>query len=114
MIRKERGKVYPGAVNNKRKRYAKDLKSGLVHDKKGEIIHDPNTGEAIELARHEKSYRAGYGQACAENAAAVKTAAGLKANQKMPEGVKIVSVAVNASTNKPLTTKQLESLYNVK
>ena len=114
MIRKERGKVYPGAVNNKRTRYAKDLKNGVAHDRNGNVISDPETGVVRELSRHEKSYRAGYSAGCQESTAAAKTAAGLKANEKMPDGVKIVNVAVNTSTNKALTSKQLENLYKVK
>lgn len=114
MIHVNKGKVYGGAVNNKRKRYAKDLKAKKAHNKDLNVIVDQNTGVPAELRDTELSFRAGYNKACEESAAAAKTSAGLKANERVPVGVKIKNVAVNAETGKALTSKQILDAYGKK
>lgn len=94
-------------VSNKRKRYIHDLKTGELHDRNGKVAVDEN-GEAVKLrdpkrcktkvetarAAGQRAYRAGYVAGVNDSTAAVKTAAGLKANEKLPENVKIKHTAV--------------------
>lgn len=88
------GKVYGAAVNNKRKRYCKDLKTGVAHDRNGNPVFDNETGEIRELTPREKSYRAGYTDGVSESSAAAKTAAGLDTRANHKGLVKIDSTAL--------------------
>lgn len=88
------GKVYGAAVNAKRKRYCKDLKEGVAHSGKGEVICNAKTGGVAVLSEKQKSYRSGYVDGVSESVAAAKTAAGLKANEKIYPGIELNSEAV--------------------
>lgn len=92
--KEQTGKVYGAAVNKKRKRYCKDLKTGVVHDRNGNPVFDKETGEIVELTPRQKSYRAGYADGVSESTAAAKTAAGLDTRGNHSGLVKIDSTAI--------------------
>ena len=92
--KQETGKVYGAAVNNKRKRYCKDLKTGYVHDRNGDPVIDKETGTPVALTPKQKSYRAGVIDGISESTAAAKTAAGLDTRANHKGLVKIDSTAV--------------------
>ncbi len=77
--------VYGGAVNNKRKKYAKELHRKVALDKHGNPVYqqDPYTGEMCykNLSNTQLSYRSGYVDGVSESTAAAKTKSKLPTNR---------------------------------